>query len=210
MEQNQSPWLLILRLHVGVVFLLRSYLTLLPQAQKPAHWLYRAVNLNRGWLHRVMGLSPPAGSLPAALLVCSWDWTEVSLSLTESSRYSLPSAVLWTDGPAWHLIWPSLIEEPGQTDKTERNKFVSSFSAHHSSTGGLGASSSSACLFPKAPSGKYSDHRIFNFQDSVWGSFTPSLLSRVRKGVENQKFYFTFIMVLSLSNIFCRRLLTPF
>ena len=145
MEQNQSPWLQILRLHVGVVFLLRSYLTLLPQAQKPADWLYRAVNLNRGWLYRVMGLSPPAGSLPAALLVCSRDWTEVSLSLTESSRYSLPSAVLWTDGPAWHLIWPSLIEELGQADKTEQNKLVSSFSAHHSSTGGLGASSSVAC-----------------------------------------------------------------
>ena len=192
-----------------VVFLLRSYSTLLPQAQ-PAHWLYRAVNLNRSWLYRVMGLSPPAGSLPAALLVCSRDWTEVSLPLTESSRYSLPSAVLWTDGPAWHLIWPSLIEELGRADKTEQNKLVSSFSAHHSSTGGLGASSSVACLFPKAPSGKYSDHRIFNFQDSVWGNFTPSLLSRVRKGVENQKFYFTFIMVLSLSNIFCRRLLTPF
>ena len=86
--------------------------------------------------------------------------------------------------------WPSLIEELGQADKTEQNKLVSSFSAHHSSTGGLGASSSVACLFPKAPSGKYSDHRIFNFQDPVWGSFTPSLLSRVRKGVENQKFIF--------------------
>ena len=28
------------------------------------------------------------------------DWTEVSLSLAESLRYSLPQAVFWTDGPA--------------------------------------------------------------------------------------------------------------
>ena len=61
---------------------------------------HRAINLNRGWLHRVMGISPPAGSLSAALLACVWDWTEVSLSLMESLRYSLPQAVLWTNGPA--------------------------------------------------------------------------------------------------------------
>ena len=70
---------------------------------------HRAISLNHGWLHRVMGISPPAGSLSAALLACVWDWTEVSLSLMESLRYSLPQAVFWTDGPAWHLIWPSLI-----------------------------------------------------------------------------------------------------
>ena len=35
-EQKRSPLLLILRLHIRVVFLWRSYSTLLPQAQKPA------------------------------------------------------------------------------------------------------------------------------------------------------------------------------
>ena len=29
---------------------------------------HRAISLNNGWLHRVMGISPPAGSLSAALL----------------------------------------------------------------------------------------------------------------------------------------------
>ena len=50
-----------------------------------------------------------------------WDWTEVSLSLTESLRYSLPSAVLRTDGTARHLIWPSLIDvgQPGCQNRTE-------------------------------------------------------------------------------------------
>lgn len=32
------------------------------------------------------------------------DWTEVSLSLAESLRYSLPQAVFWTDGPACTLF----------------------------------------------------------------------------------------------------------
>lgn len=63
-----------------------------PPSAEPADVMlvHRAINLNRGWLHRVMGISPPAGSLSAALLACDWDWTEVSLSLMESLRYSLP------------------------------------------------------------------------------------------------------------------------
>ena len=70
-EQKRSPLLLILRLHICVVFLgLRSYSTLLPQAQKPVPPApaLQGNHLNRGWLHRVMGVSPPAGSLSAALL----------------------------------------------------------------------------------------------------------------------------------------------
>ena len=53
-----------------------------PPSAEPADVMlvHRAINLNRGWLHRVMGISPPAGSLSAALLACDWDWTEVSLS----------------------------------------------------------------------------------------------------------------------------------
>ena len=53
------------------------------------------------------------------------DWTEVSLSLAESLRYSLPQAVFWTDGPAWHLIWPSLIEgKSGISYKKVREKIL--------------------------------------------------------------------------------------
>lgn len=36
-----------------------------PAYATPVH---RAIGLNRGWLHRVMGVSPPAGSLSAALI----------------------------------------------------------------------------------------------------------------------------------------------
>ena len=69
-EQKRSPLLLILRLHIRVVFLWRSYSTLLPQAQKPVPLVpaLQGNHLNRGWLHRVMGVSPPAGSLSAALI----------------------------------------------------------------------------------------------------------------------------------------------
>ena len=57
-------------------------------------------------------------------------------------------------------------------------------------TGGLGAFSNVACPGHEAPSGKYSDNRVFGFQGSRGrDKFTPSLLSRVREGVENQKFF---------------------
>ena len=96
--------------HLCCLYAALVFDTTSPSAE-PANTMlaHRAISLNHGWLHRVMGISPPAGSLSAALLACVWDWTEVSLSLMESLRYSLPQAVFWTDGPAWHLIWPSLI-----------------------------------------------------------------------------------------------------
>ena len=54
-----------------------------------------------------------------------------------------------------------------------------------------------------APAGKYSDNRIFSFQGARGADkLTPSLLSRVRERVENQIFYFAFIMLLSLSKTF--------
>ena len=56
-------------------------------------------------------------------------------------------------------------------------------------TGGLGAFSKVACPGQEAPSGMYSDNRVFSFQGARGADrFTPSLLSRVREGVENQKF----------------------
>ena len=44
-----------------------------PPSAEPAHTAptHRAIYLNHGWLHRVMGVSPPAGSLSAALLAWS-------------------------------------------------------------------------------------------------------------------------------------------
>lgn len=97
------------------------------------------------------------------------DWTEVSLSLTESLRYSLPQAVLWTDGPAWHLIWPSLIDGNQLIDKTEQKCIgVFVFNPCRSSTGGLGASSSVAsALLPEGlSSADVSRCRIFYLQGS--------------------------------------------
>ena len=162
-KQKRSPWLLILRLHSCVVSYAPVFDTTSPGD--------RATDLDRSWLHCVMGVSPPRGSLPAALLACGWDWAEVSLSLTESLRNSPPQAVLWTDGPAWHLIWPSLIDV-GQLGCQRRTKNVwvsSSATLRCASTGGLGASSSVACPGQGAPSGKYPDDRIFSFRGATSG-----------------------------------------
>ena len=112
-SHGRPPWLLILRLHICVVSYAPVFDTTSPGD--------RATDLDRSWLHCVMGVSPPRGSLPAALLACGWDWAEVSLSLTESLRYSLPSAVLWTDGPAWHLTWPSLTVGTGKEQIRKNN-----------------------------------------------------------------------------------------
>ena len=62
-KQKRSPWLLILRLHSCVVFVCACIRHYFPRRQ--------GNHLNRGWLHRVMGVSPPAGSLSAALLAWS-------------------------------------------------------------------------------------------------------------------------------------------
>ena len=68
-EQKRSPLLLILRL----TFVLSSSALVFdttPPSAEPAHTAptHRAIYLNHGWLHRVMGVSPPAGSLSAALI----------------------------------------------------------------------------------------------------------------------------------------------
>ena len=113
-----------------------------------------------------------------------------SIALTESLRNSLPQAVLWTDGPAWHLIWPSLIEGvPGSFAKLNEKcagDFVCSLC--RTSTGGLGASSSVACPSQGAPSGKYPDDWIFCFQRTR--EETPSLYYPLSEGAENQNFKF--------------------
>lgn len=47
-----------------------------------------ATNTNRDGLRRVMGISPPRGSLAAAPIACVCGWAEVSLSPAWSSRNS--------------------------------------------------------------------------------------------------------------------------
>ena len=149
-KQKRSPWLLILRLHSCVVSYAPVFDTTSPGG--------RATDLDRSWLHCVMGVSPPRGSLPAALLACGWDWAEVSLSLAESLRNSPPQAVLWTDGPARHLIWPSLIEGVSGSLAKPNEKCAGDFicSLCRTSTGGLGASSSVACPCSEGPVRKVS------------------------------------------------------
>ena len=136
----------------------------------------RSSEPHRSWLHCVMGVSPPRGSLPAALLACGWDWAEVSLSLTESLRYSLPSAVLWTDGPAWHLIWPSLIDvgQPGCQNRTEKYGCLRLQPCAVHLQVVLAHPPASLALVQRAPSGRYSDDRIFDFQ-STQREKVPSL-----------------------------------
>lgn len=159
--QRRSPWLLILRLHSCVISYAPVFDTTSPGG--------RATDLDRSWLHCVMGVSPPRGSLPAALLACGWDWAEVSLSLAESLRNSPPQAVLWTDGSAWHLIWPSLMQ--GLSAQVV-----------------LAHPPASLALFQRAPSGRYPDDWIFSLQRTR--EETPSLYYPLSEGAENQNFMF--------------------
>lgn len=111
-EQKRSPLLLILRLHIRVVFLWRSYSTLLPQAQKPVPpaLALQGNHLNRGWLHRVMGVSPPAGSLSAALLAWSpFRWglgLDGSIIVPDGVIAKQPATGCFVDG--WTRLAPYL------------------------------------------------------------------------------------------------------
>ena len=100
-----------------------------------------------------------------------WDWTEVSLSLTESLRYSLPSAVLRTDGTARHLIWPSLIDvgQPGCQNRTEMYGCLRSQPCAVHLQVVLAHPPESLALFQRAPSGRYSDGWVFGFQGTRGG-----------------------------------------
>ena len=100
--------------------------------------------MDGGWLGRLTGLPPPAGSLPAVLLACGWDWAGVLLFDRGSWRNSPPQAVFWTDVIALHLRWPYLIST---------NRIRCNLTAL---TGGLGASSLVAAPFRQgALSGTY-------------------------------------------------------
>lgn len=143
--QRRSLVLLTLRLSNKSRFV-RLHLTLLPQAagrrlgRRLASPLHRTLTPGRISVGR-----PPFGR------------TGVSLSLTESSQYSLPSAVFRTDGNrSAPSLWPF-------DRSTQGRSFLLSESP--ASTDGLGASSTVACLFrQEAPSGTYPSLRIFDFQ----------------------------------------------
>ena len=184
-KQKRSPWLLILRLHICVVSDAPVFDTTSPGD--------RATDLDRSWLHRVMGVSPPRGSLPAALLACGWDWAEVSLSLTESLRYSLPSAVLWTDGPAWHLIWPSLIDvgQPGCQNRTEKYGCLRLQPCAVHLQVVLAHPPASLALVQRAPSGRYSDDRIFCFQGTTEKLFLLACIGEEVRILATPKFKFS-------------------
>ena len=123
------------------------HLTLLPQVT--------------GRRHKRRLASPLHGTLtPGRISVgrpLSGSWTGVSLSLTESLQYSLPSAAFRTDGNRWApYILAALIEAFG--------KGIPPFFLP-APTGGLGASSDVACLFcQEAPSVTYLCLRIFDFR----------------------------------------------
>ena len=86
--------------------------------------------------------------------------TGVSLSLTESSQNSLPSAVSRTNGNRLApYILAALMEVFGESSPPL---------CFSTSTGGLGASSGVACLSrQEAPSVTYLSLRIFDFQGTV-------------------------------------------
>ena len=130
---------------------LRLYSTLLPQTREPVptalapqgnrsepqlaplrHGSLTPARIARGRPPCLVPIPPGAGT--GRKYHCPW---------RESLRYSLPSAVLWTDGTALHLTWPSLMQI--------------------ACTGGPGASSNVACPF-WALSGRYSDDWIFSYQ----------------------------------------------
>lgn len=123
----------------------RLYSTLLPQT--PGRRLGRRL------------ASPLHGTLtPGRISVgrSPFGRTGVSLSLTESSQNSLPSAVFRSDGNrSAPFLWPF--------DRSLQGDNPPFFSP--ASTDGLGAPSAVACLSrQEAPSGTYPSLRIFHFQ----------------------------------------------
>ena len=115
-------------------------------------------HLNRGWLHRVMGVSPPAGSLSAALLA----WSPFRWGLGLDGSIIVPDGVIaiqlaigcFADG--WNRSAPYLAVvdrcRSAWLSEPNRNVWVSSFATLRcASTGGLGASSGVARPFSKGP-----------------------------------------------------------
>ena len=121
-----------------------------------------------------------------------WDWTEVSLSLTESLRYSLPSAVLRTDGTARHLIWPSLIDvdQPGCQNRTKKYGCLRSQPCAVHLQVVLAHPPESLALFQRVPSGRYSDGWVFGFQGTSEKLFLLACIGEEVRILATPKFKF--------------------
>lgn len=114
------------------------------------------------------------------------------MSLTESLRNSLPSAVLRTDGTARHLIWPSLIDvsQPGCQNRTKKYGCLRSqpYAVHLQVV--LAHPPESLALFQRAPSGRYSDGRIFSFRGANEKFFLLACIGEEVRILHSSKFYF--------------------
>ena len=158
--QRRSPWLLILRLHSCVISYAPVFDTTSPGG--------RATDLDRSWLHCVMGVSPPRGSpgCPPCLRL----GLGRSIIIPGGVIAKQPATGCFVDG--WIRLAP----------------YLAVFDAGFICTGGLGASSSVACPGQGAPSGRYPDDWIFDFQRTR--EETPSLYYPLSEGAENQNFMF--------------------
>ena len=169
---------------------------------------HRAISLNHGWLHRVMGISPPAGSLSAALLA----WSPFRWGLGLDGSIIVPDGIIAIQLAIGCFMngWTRLAPYLAVVDRRFCSRaFELFFSKHFLRVDPqhlqvvLAHPPKSLAPGQGAPAGKYSDNRIFSFQGARGADkLTPSLLSRVRERVENQIFYFAFIMLLSLSKTF--------
>ena len=86
------------------IFLAVLNSTLLPKRQNPVTQGSKGDGLNCGWLHRIIGISPPPGSPLAALiawspgLVGAVTGQKYQYGLTGSLRNRLPQPAFRTDG----------------------------------------------------------------------------------------------------------------
>ena len=191
--------LLISRLHSCVVFLLRLYLTLLPQAQEPVpqapalqgnpseprlapprHGTFTPGRISVGRPPCVIPVSPGAGT--GRKYHCPWR------NYCETARHRLFCGRMDPLAP----YWPSLTAEPGSKQIRKRS---CAFFLYCSipSAGGHGASSSVACpCSAEAPSGRYSDDWIFYCRGTLERLyiFTSHFLLGTFGGFDNRHFHF--------------------
>ena len=164
--QRRSPWLLILRLHSCVVFVCACIRHYFPRRQ--------GNHLNRGWLHRVMGVSPPAGSLSAALLA----WSPFRWGLGLDGSIIVPDGVVaiqlaigcFVDGRIRLAPYLAVVDRCFCSRAFELffSKHFLRVDPQHLQVV-LAHPPKSLAPGQGAPAGKYSDNRIFSFQGARGG-----------------------------------------
>jgi len=127
--------------------------------------------LDSGWLHRFTGLSPPAGSLSAALLPSGGTGREYHYPWRCHCDTPAATAGFMDGWTRLHLIdWPSFNKswQGGWIEQNRKSDFVSSPCFYRWS---------SRILQRRCPSqgtsGKYPEHRIWNYQRAVEGRNYP-------------------------------------